>query len=462
MDYINLINSVKGIACIVSHRRAEKANLLTIAAANETYLASVDKLNEEFVPNRPYTYYIAPDTNFEALIIQCMTEGKISHQYVNAGLYEAWLDIYMIPLEDDADGNGYCLFTYEMTPRSETEKMMNISVKSAYSVLKTCIRFRENEGFKNTLDALTRDLRNLCESDGCAIILTDSANRRIDFMSFDNKGSFAPPEEDIFFKPEFYDIVEKWRDVMAGSNCFIISNDKELKEVEKKDADWYRSLVFSGVKTLVLYPLRVDDNLYGYFFATNFNPEKASFIREVMELNSFVLSAEVENYRMRRKLERMSRVDMLTNVLNRNAMNRRIKDLSTGAAEIEKGLGVVFVDVNGLKTANDTLGHNEGDEILKKVSAKLRSIFEKEEIYRAGGDEFLIIDTKMDKETFYSTFEKLKSLSRVEGEPSFALGAYYDDEDMDIKKIMKIADTNMYENKADYYASNPKADRRSH
>ena len=461
MDYSKLIDSVQGIACILSMRKqtTEGSREITIAAANSTYLASVNKLEEEFVPNRPYTYYIAPDPNFEALVGVCISEGKISHKYVNAGLYEAWIDIYMIPLEDDDEGNGYCLFTYEMTKRSDSDRMINISSETAYIVLKTCIKLRENDDFNATMDSIVKDIRSQCESEGCAIILIDTEKRRIDLTFYDQGGGFAPAENDVFFSREFYRIVDRWSDIMAGSNCFIISNEEEFKAVENKDADWYNSLVYTGVNRLVLYPLRVGDNLYGYIFATNFNADRTSFIREVMELNSFILSAEVENYRMHRKLEEMSTTDMLTGVLNRNAMNRRIEELIGNRTGI-KSIGVVVADVNGLKTVNDSRGHLAGDEMIKKVATRIRLVYEGMEIYRAGGDEFMIFVTDMDKDRFESLFEQLKSLSRIAGEPSFALGACYDDTGMEMEEIMHKADTEMYRNKADFYDQNPQINRR--
>lgn len=463
MDYSGFIESFRGIACVVSKRAAQDGSSeVTISAANKNYLASVNKLDEEFVPDRPYTYYIAYDPNFEALVDSCVSSRKISHQYVNAGLYAAWIDLYMIPLEDDEDGNGCCLFTYEMTPESDADKMMNISAQTAYMVLETCIKLRENDDFIANLDTIVCDIRKQCESEGCAIILMDSDARKIDILCFDHDGDndFAPQEEDVFFKPEFYEIVEGWQPLLGGSNCYIISDEEGLKEVEKKDINWYGSLVASGVKNLVLYPLRVGDNLYGYIFATNFNADKTSFIREVMELNAFILSAEVENFRMRMKLEELGRKDMLTGVLNRNAMNRRISDLVSGGESVGRGLGIVFVDVNGLKTVNDSLGHNEGDEMLINVAEKLRTVFDDTDIYRAGGDEFLIMVTDRKREDFYALFDRLASLSRVEGEPAFALGAHYEDENIDVAKIMQTADSNMYRNKAEYYESNPDADRR--
>ncbi len=465
MDYSKMIESFRGIACVISLKNSGKPgeNSITITSANRNYLASVNKPDEEFVPGRPYTYYVPFDPNFEALVVNCIDGQKISHQYVNAGLYNSWLDLYMLPLEQDEEGNGCCLFTYEMNHEADSDKMINISAKTAYQVLKTCLKFRENYDFKETMDSVVRDIRNQCESEGCSIILTDTDKRVIDICCYDrtNADVFAPEDEDIFFRPEFYDIVEGWHDIMAGSNCYIISDTEELAEVEKKDVNWYNSLVMSGVRNLVLYPLRIGENNYGYIFATNFNPDKTSHIREVMELNSFILSAEVENFRMHRKLEILSTTDMLTGVLNRNAMSRRVEELEQNAEDSVHGIGAVFVDLNGLKTANDSKGHNEGDEMLKSVASKILSVFSKTDTYRAGGDEFLVITTDIDRDEFYSRFEKLSLLSQVKGEPAFAIGAHYDDEEKNIGKIMQIADRNMYRNKAEYYKANPDMNRRA-
>ena len=135
-------------------------------------------------------------------------------------------------------------------------------------------------------------------------------------------------------------------------------------------------------------------------------------------------------------------------------------DFGTLDLSADKGIGVVFVDLNGLKTANDSIGHNKGDEMLVSVASKITQVFESKDIYRVGGDEFLVIVTDMDKEEFGEHFERLKSLSRIEGEPSFALGAHFDDTYKDIGKTMQIADKNMYINKAEYYEANPDKDRR--
>ena len=461
-DYSAYIDSFRGIACVISLRKTGESmsDRITVTAANKKYLASVNKLEEEFVPNRPYTYYIAHDPNFEALTANCVSGHKISHQYVNAELYNAWLDFYMIPLEDDEEGNGYCLFTYEMSANSDSDKMVGISAKTAYMVLKTCIKLRETDDFQASINSIVKDIRLQCESDGCAIILMDTEQRKIEILSVDNADDFELSDDDIFLKPEFYNIVESWRDYMSGSNCIIITGEDDLKDIEAKAPEWYRSLVYSGIKSLVLYPLRVGKNLYGYVFASNFNTDKVLFIREIMELNAFILSAEAENYRMHAKLEHMGRTDLLTGVLNRNAMNKRISDLAPNVGNMKNGFGAIYVDVNGLKRVNDSEGHDRGDEMIISVAGKIRSVFDTDDIYRAGGDEFLVISTDLDEKEFYSRFERLKEISRIAGEPSFSLGADFAASDINIEKIMHTADQNMYKNKAEYYESTPGADRR--
>ena len=98
--------------------------------------------------------------------------------------------------------------------------------------------------------------------------------------------------------------------------------------------------------------------------------------------------------------------------------------------------------------------------MLRSVAYKLKTIYADQEIFRAGGDEFLIIITDMNREDFYAHFERLRALSRVQGEPTFALGAHYEESLKEIGKIMSVADQNMYRDKADYYESNPHLKRR--
>ena len=462
MDLNNVIQHVKGVSCIVSvSKNAGLAgNIVAIEAANKAYLASVDKLDEEFVPGRPYSYYIQADPNFEAFVKRCVSSGSIQHQYVNAGLYNAWLDLYLIPLESDEE-KGYCLFTYEMNTRAEADKLLDVSQTTALEVLRTCIKLRETNDFQKAMDSIIKDIRKMCESSGCSILLTDFENKTCKVLCVDDDGSFSVNKEDIIFTQQFYAIAETWRDLMAGSNCYIIADENDMKVVEEKNPKWAGSMKTSGIYNVVLYPLRLNNRILGYIWAANFNRKKIRIIKEVMEINAFLLSTEIANHQMFDKLNIMSRYDMLTGVLNRNAMNNRIEESRNGTKPFNDDYGIVFVDVNGLKRTNDEKGHTAGDELIKSVADKVREIFEECEIYRAGGDEFMVIAENCTKNKFEYLVDKLKEQDINSEDPKFAVGSFYDEGAHDIKNALREADSDMYADKSEFYRKHPELSRRS-
>jgi len=90
--------------------------------------------------------------------------------------------------------------------------------------------------------------------------------------------------------------------------------------------------------------------------------------------------------RLRRRVER----DALTQVLSRRALIERIDAALPGAAEAP--LALFFVDLDGFKEVNDTLGHREGDRLLAAVAAALQGALRAEDcVGRFGGDEFIVL-----------------------------------------------------------------------
>jgi diguanylate cyclase (GGDEF)-like protein/PAS domain S-box-containing protein len=87
-----------------------------------------------------------------------------------------------------------------------------------------------------------------------------------------------------------------------------------------------------------------------------------------------------------------ARTDMLTGLANRIMLNERL-DAGCSAAKSQRSqMAVLFLDLNGFKEINDTLGHAAGDLLLQSVAARLRSVTRAEDLVaRAGGDEFVIV-----------------------------------------------------------------------
>lgn len=78
-----------------------------------------------------------------------------------------------------------------------------------------------------------------------------------------------------------------------------------------------------------------------------------------------------ERKNMEEKLRYLSQTDILTGTYNRYSFEEKIKELNY---EKYLPLGIIMGDVNGLKLVNDTLGHLEGDKLLKNISNILKHI----------------------------------------------------------------------------------------
>ncbi|MBQ9348495.1 MAG: GGDEF domain-containing protein, partial [Oscillibacter sp.] len=151
------------------------------------------------------------------------------------------------------------------------------------------------------------------------------------------------------------------------------------------------------------------------------------------------------------------RTDVMTGALNRFAYTRVLQGIR-GAGRVPKKLAVFSIDVNGLKTVNDTMGHEAGDELIQGAAACIfSSVGNLGRCFRTGGDEFVVI-AAMTPEEISATKERLaRSTSVWRGKlvPSLHLAvgsaSAADYPDLDTEKLVAIADQEMYRDKSAYY-----------
>ncbi len=457
VDYKSFLANFKRIACVMSvNLNEEDDNRYSVVDANDAYINTVVQNPEDFERNVPYTRYIPKAVNFEALCENCVQDDRPVHTYFDIEMYSAWMEVFLTPLVSDDPDKKMLLFSYEMNKKADIDKLIDISSETATNVIKTCLKLRETNDFQKAMDSVVKDIRKQCEAKGCCILLTDFEKKQYTLLSEDFEIDVGIMPDAAYRSERFGTVIETWPRLMHKSNCFIFSSEKEMEEARKVAPEWMDTLKQDGISSLVIYPLRSDNKTIGYIWAGNFNPEKTVMIKETLGLTAFILSAEIANDQNNRRIKIMSQTDMLTGVYNRNAMNNRISDEISGKQEIQKPFGVFFVDVNGLKTINDTQGHLAGDNLLKDVASVLNDIDAKNnEIYRVGGDEFMIIASATDRDEFEKLQDSLLKNSERDGRAHFAVGSCHSDEDNDIRRAMQKADARMYERKAEYYQRHP-------
>lgn len=271
-----------------------------------------------------------------------------------------------------------------------------------------------------------------------------------------NDSSLVPSS--VWFTEEFYDIAASWEKTLNGSNCLIIASDHDYEYIKSCNPTWYSSLKDAEVHSLALYPLLSGNEIIGYIWARDFDTSRTSRIKSTLELTSFFLASELQSKNLMDRLSEMSTTDMLTGVFNRNSMNNRVDYIlgNNGQEPIDiSSIGIIYVDLNGLKKANDEDGHAAGDLILKDSASRICEIVPDGEIYRAGGDEFVVFIVNTTENAVKEYYQKLEECSVYEGKISFAVGYSFAENPQKIVSALHEADSKMYSNKESYYKTHP-------
>ncbi|MCR5401110.1 MAG: GGDEF domain-containing protein [Treponema sp.] len=149
----------------------------------------------------------------------------------------------------------------------------------------------------------------------------------------------------------------------------------------------------------------------------------------------------VQNHIMAEQMKIMSLYDPLTKLKNRLALKE----------DFEKSLDSMIVlmicDIDDFKIHNDTYGHEHGDDVLESFARNLIKVFGTDHCYRYGGDEFLVMLSGENLETFVAKFEECR---QNVGDAYHFSGGYvqgYPKIPEDFQRLMNQADHNLYKAK---------------
>ena len=472
MDWRAFADRFGAMTCVLSVEKKPDGTCgpVRIVTGNQKYLdslelagGSVDVGNEkkvEFVPDSEYTRYIPKDLNFEDVCFRAAVQKQPLHNCVHMPRYPFDIMAYLMPLESGDDRIGYCTYTQMLIPKSDRNlRSLNISQETAMDIIGTCIKLRDDKPFQEIMQEVLEDIRGICDAEFCCILLLDESRRKCSVLGQARAPGSDLPWMEKYMDDDFYALMETWQDTLRGSFCLIVSNEQEMEMIRERNPEWHLSLKGAGVKGLVLFPLFSRGRLLGYIYAANFQAEKAQHIRDTLELTTYFVASEIANNLFIEQLRMLGKTDILTGVQNRNAMNDRITELCADPAKIPGSLGVIFADMNGLKYTNDHFGHNAGDRLLKDAAVILQSTFVGAEIYRAGGDEFLVLLPGTTEADMRKKIADIKKKAAMFDNVSFAAGGCFLQPGMDLRDAMSEADAQMYRDKGNFYRKYPELKR---
>ena len=149
--------------------------------------------------------------------------------------------------------------------------------------------------------------------------------------------------------------------------------------------------------------------------------------------------------------------DTMTGLKNGTAYMEDVASLEERMAGEELSFGVLILDINNLKTVNDTYGHDNGNRMIVRVSKIIAGAFLRSTVYRIGGDEFVVILENEDFDEYESLIEKFRTtcaeeILEVEGDivplsVAYGMAAYEKEMDSSYENVFHRADSLMYRKK---------------
>lgn len=225
--------------------------------------------------------------------------------------------------------------------------------------------------------------------------------------------------------------------------CYI----KSVRDTVNKDSAEYKLLMSQNIDCLLTAPLMIDSQVIGFLGVDNprGNTDVMTFLQSV---GHFIVD-DINKRKLTEELTRLSYTDSLTGAGNRN---KYIQTLNNYEKAPPGSLGVVYLDINGLKRINDTHGHQYGDYVIRHVGCVLQEIF-KDGIYRTGGDEFVVLADGLSRSAFEGKVMLLREHSRKDDEFNVSIGVSWSEDHTDPSRQIIYTDELMYVDKQGYYRS---------
>ena len=238
-------------------------------------------------------------------------------------------------------------------------------------------------------------------------------------------------------------VIDSWIHTFKERGSFYIS---DLDENVDRDSEAYSILDMQGIRSLIAVPLLKKDDIVGFFGVDN--PRKNYQDISLLSSITYFIQNALDKRKNKELLEKLSYEDTLTGLYNRNKFGHMMLELKENPPA---GMAVVYLDLNGLKLVNDTLGHEQGDKLIQAAAQNIQMAFGKN-TYRIGGDEFVALLPNIMEEQLQIDIELVQEYMKCD-KVNIAMGFSFRDHDVDVEEQTRIADREMYAQKEIYHKS---------
>jgi diguanylate cyclase (GGDEF)-like protein len=152
-------------------------------------------------------------------------------------------------------------------------------------------------------------------------------------------------------------------------------------------------------------------------------------------------------------LAELARRDRLTGLLNRRAMDESLADAMARRRRLDQDVAVLMLDIDRFKQINDRYGHPAGDQVLQRVAKAAAScVREVDEVFRLGGEEFVVLLHDADRAEAMVTAERIRStiaakpvsIGAEEVPVTVSIGVAVAGNEADADSVLAAADAALY------------------
>ncbi len=319
---------------------------------------------------------------------------------------------------------------------NELNEDLNVS-----NTLIQCVRKLSNDLYKeSTIDEFLQIICEFYQAERCYVLDLDMDNKKVNgIFEYGKRHDDIHIENMVRLCLEHTDLINQF---FENQKSYYI---EDVTHEIPYTSPIYASFMQQKIHSIIVVPFMDHKQIKGVFAVDN--PKQNYYQKDFLESLCFFIKTAMEREKEKTKLKNLSYVDSLTYAQNRNHFNEYIEQNRNKELH---SLGVIYLDLNGLKEINDKMGHIAGDTLIISASYALQEIF-LDNSYRVGGDEFVVIEQDVSELLFFDQYAKL--LKRMkELEISVATGCVWKETCSNLSETLQEADQKMYEDKKRYYS----------
>lgn len=319
-----------------------------------------------------------------------------------------------------------------------SEKRRSVATAQASGIRKLLLEINQQD--KNVFEAL-REIREFSMSRSAFLVDTDGEDYHYILPAL--KTRLLLGEERKYLVGELFRYAAKLHNINHSTVGYmrIIPNGHLVKTNRK----FYEFLKENKIDS-ISFAIVTNENNHVSILGV-INAKKTRITRELLEEVSVCFSIAIYNKNHLSRTEAAAITDSLTGVFNRVSYK---KDILRFDDEKPEDFSCIYIDVNELHLRNNKYGHAAGDEMLIYIANTLKEVFFRHNVYRMGGDEFLVFTKNVAQEQVKKKIDIFIEQLKLK-EYHVAIGMSHRKQNADCEEMVREAEIRMYEAKAQYY-----------